>query len=162
MNDYDLLNSIFNYDPETGIFTYKIKPCSWKNIGDIAGSINGKGYWQLRYKNRYFRANRLAWLLYYGEWPKGVIDHKDTDILNNKIDNLRDIEANKNQQNQRRPSKNNKTGYLGVSYKPDKNKYYSTIMLNRKSKHIGSFRTPEEAHEAYIRAKRELHEYGTL
>lgn len=161
-NDYDILNKIFEYDPITGLFIYKVKPCAWLNIGDPAGTLIEKGYWSLTYKRKRYRAHRVAWLLYYKKWPDGIIDHIDTDKLNNKIDNLRDIEGNKNQQNQRFPSKNNTTGYLGVSFDRSRNKYMANIMINRKAKNLGRFNSPEEAYNKYIEAKRILHEYGTL
>lgn len=45
------------------------------------------------------------------------------------------------------------TGYKGVS--PRRNKFVATRRINGIRKYLGSFNTPEEAHEAYLKAKAE-------
>ena len=64
--------------------------------------INGKIY----------RAHRLAWLYMTGKWPKEEIDHKDTNSLNDKIENLRICNDFQNKANRKTPS-TNKTGFKG-------------------------------------------------
>lgn len=49
----------------------------------------------------------------------------------------------------------NKTGYRGVSCRPN-NKYAAQITVNYKTKYVGVFNTPEEAHEAHLKAKKEF------
>lgn len=54
--------------------------------------------------------------------------------------------------------KNNKTtGLLGCHLIKHTGKYAAQITVNRKCIHLGSFSTPEEAHEAYCAAKKVLH-----
>jgi hypothetical protein len=45
--------------------------------------------------------------------------------------------------------KNNTSGYRGVSFVKDRNKYNSYINVNNKSIYLGSFQTPEEGAIAY-------------
>jgi hypothetical protein len=47
----------------------------------------------------------------------------------------------------------NTSGYIGVNYKD--NAYVATGFIDNKKKHIGCFKTPEEASAAYIKAKSE-------
>ena len=63
-------------------------------------------------------------------------------------------------QNQKRAKKNNKLGILGVSVK--KGRFIAQIQVNKKGIHLGSFDTADEAHEAYLHAKREMHDTCTI
>jgi hypothetical protein len=54
----------------------------------------------------------------------------------------------------------NKVGLLGVSMKG--NRFRAQITINQKKKMLGTFATATEAHEAYVKAKREIHIGGTL
>lgn len=104
------------------------------------------------------RAHRIAWLLMTGAWPEQEIDHIDGNRSNNCWSNLREVEHVLNSHNQRRPSKNNSTGALGVSMGPSKTSpYLAGIRVDGKRIHLGSFRTLEEAESAYLTAKRQMH-----
>ena len=46
--------------------------------------------------------------------------------------------------------------YKGVCWNKNKNKWKSQITINSKQKHLGSFTSEEEAHEAYQKALKEL------
>jgi hypothetical protein len=104
---------------------------------------------------------RLIWLYVTGEWPTGYIDHIDGDPQNNRIANLRDVSPRVNSQNRGRPPKHNKTGLMGVHYDSrDRaiHKYRARLHINGKQVSLGTFMTAEEAHLAYMDAKRKLHE----
>lgn len=153
----NLLKEFLHYDFETGIFNWKTKPSKKTCIGDIVGRIN-KGYIEIKICGRRYFAHRLAWLYVYGNLPKNKIDHIDHDPLNNRIDNLRDVTNAENIQNQIRCQKNNKSsGLLGVSWHKRERKYRAQIRVFGKNKYLGVFDTAEEAHNAYIDAKRIYH-----
>ena len=57
-----------------------------------------------------------------------------------------------------KPRKNNKSGYRGVSLNKRTNRYVADITFKGKRHHLGEFDTAEEAHDAYLKAKEELHE----
>lgn len=105
-------------------------------------------------------AHRLAWLYVYGEWPKDMIDHVNGDGTFNAISNLREADNTLNKQNQRIPNKNSKSKLLGAYAR--KEKFRSQIMVNRKAIGLGTYETAEEAHQAYLSAKRELHRSCTI
>jgi len=119
------------------------------------------GYLQIYIDRRPYLAHRLAWLYVHGEWPgSGYIDHVNGNKLDNRLNNLREATNGQNMQNQVRPHKNNRSGYLGVSRSRDR--YVAQIRKNNKTYHLGVFDTPEDAHARYLHEKQRLHEYGTL
>ena len=157
------LKKLLHYEPETGVFTWKVRPSlkSRRRAGDVAGcrwnkpprrviGIDGTNY----------LAYRLAFLFMTGEFPLLGVDHKDTDPSNDAWDNLREASDEINQQNRRRPSKKNRCGLLGVSKK--RNGYCAQISIDKKQTYIGTFDTPELAHAAYVAAKRIHHPGCTL
>lgn len=124
--------------------------------GRTAGTVNGaRGYRQIRVDKRVVMEHRLVWLRVYGAFPKGEIDHINGDHGDNRIENLRDVSAGVNMQNLRVPRRTNKIGLLGVTRSGKR--FRATIRTNGKAKYLGSFDTPDEAHEAYINAKRSMH-----
>jgi hypothetical protein len=158
------LKENLHYNPETGVFTRIIANCNSIKIGEIAGGQDVRGYIQIRVLGKNYKAHKLAWFYTYGVWPSKFLDHEDTNKSNNKINNLREATNSENQQNVKKFQKNNKLGFLGVvEIKNSKtNRYRANIQINNKSIHIGNFPTAEEAHEAYLNKKRELHPFNTL
>jgi len=157
------LKELLYYDQLTGVFKWKIKPRQSVNIGDIAGTILKKGYISIAINRKRYQAHRLAWLYVYGKWPENQIDHKDTVKHHNWIKNLREATNTQNQQNKIVANRNNKSsGILGVQLDKRSCKYKASIRVDYKPIHLGYFETKEEAHEAYITAKRELHPFNTI
>ena len=156
------LVEVLRYEPDTGNFYWLIRPSDNVFIGDLAGGIDGKGYGIIRIDDKYFRSHRLAWFYHYGEWPEKDIDHINGDILDNRINNIRDVSKTINMQNQRRAQKGSTSGFLGVSHNKKIGKYVAKIRANGKTSTLGAYATAEEAHTAYVQAKRKLHEGCTI
>lgn len=159
----ELVRSLICYDPATGRMTWRVTRGPKARAGDQAGVID-KGRWNIGICGRVRLAHRVIWLYMTGDWPKYDIDHINGDATDNRWVNLRDVETRVNVENQRKANKKNKTGFLGVRFvKSGKRKpYVAKIGVHGKSIYLGGFGTPEEAHEAYIRAKRKYHEGCTL
>ena len=158
MSDADFIRSILMYDQVTGIFTWS-KNARNDVSGRKAGTVCKRGYVSIGVKGRIFKAHRLAWLYVYGDWPYGQIDHIDGNKSNNKISNLRDVNQSINQQNRYREKSDNKLGVLGVSLWSDgRAGFKSQITVNGRCRYLGTFKTSEEAHEVYLKAKKQLHE----
>ena len=146
------LRELLHYDPTTGIFT-NVSPRKKIVVGSIAGGLDhGSGYWMIGLDRRRYYAHRLAWLYMTGEWPEQMIDHLDGNRANNVFVNLRDAERAINQQNVRRPLPNTASGLLGAFKK--RNKWTSNVRAFGQVIRLGSFDTAEEAHAAYLQAKR--------
>lgn len=170
----EYLKSILDYDPLTGVFTWKERPICDFNCERLrngwntkysfkdAGRIKSDGYVQIGINRKRYAAHRLAWLYIYGEWPKNEIDHINGFRNDNRLSNIRESTRSENMQNKKTSHKNNKCKYLGVYFCNRSKRFVSIIALNNKTKYIGKFNDPESAHDAYLKAKRELHEFCTI
>jgi hypothetical protein len=97
---------------------------------------------------------------HHGEMPSEHIDHIDGNPSNNRIDNLRKASSAENAQNQRRARANNRLGLQGVHRVGDR--FRAVVHKDYIKHHLGYYATAEEAHEAYLSAKRQLHSFNTL
>jgi hypothetical protein len=95
--------------------------------------------------------------------PLGIeIDHIDGNRLNNQKSNLRFATSSQNKMN-RGPRKDNKSGYKGVSWHKERNKWTARIMINGEYKHLGLFDNILNAVNAYNKiAKTYYGEYAWL
>ena len=87
---------------------------------------------------------------------KRLCDHINGDTLDNRRSNLRIVTSQGNSHNcvYRRTSSSR---FQGVVWRKRRNKWEACIRLNGHQKHLGHFTSEEEAHEAYLQAKRRLH-----
>lgn len=105
-------------------------PWSKNYLGYIAGKVNGKDVYLHRFIMGY---------------PEGkVVDHINGDKLDNRKQNLRICTIRQNIMNAK-VSKNNTSGYTGVSLRSDRELYRANIMVNRKQIYLGSFEKIEDA-----------------
>lgn len=153
--DLDELRRLLSYDPDTGVITWKVKRRSVP-AGRAAGCIDkSTGYMRVCLFGSSIYAHRVAWALFYGEWPDTILDHRDHCKTNNRIKNLRKTDDSKNQTNARRAR--NASGHRGVFWHPVGKKWFAAIVANGKRVHLGMFANPDEAASAYRAAAREMH-----
>lgn len=160
----ECVDNLFTLDIETGFLYWKprnIKRFDTKYAGKRAGSLftcglDKKLYRRVRVNNKDVSEHRVIWVILYGVEPK-YIDHINGDGTDNRPANLRECESlSENLYNIGMRSYNT-TGLKGVSKRKDSNKYYSFIRIKGKNKYLGVFDTPEEAHETYVAAAKQLH-----
>ena len=80
-----------------------------------------------------------------------VIDHIDGNGLNNRRNNIRICSVTENNWNTK-VSRANRSGYAGVHWDRRKGKWRASIGFKGKDIHLGRFKDPMKAHEAYLRA----------
>lgn len=143
------LRAHFSYDHCSGEIRWILPTTDHIRSGDKAGWVTDGGYLKICFKRRQYLGHRVAWAMYHGEWPVSLIDHVNGDCLDNRIVNLRLCNPEQNGANSRR-RKDNVCGFKGVSFKPrHRLKFQARIRSGGKQVSLGSFATPEEAHEAY-------------
>lgn len=152
------LKALLYYDPETGIFTWVSDPGRKSFVGKEAGSKD-RGYVRIIIRRKHYYAHRLAWFYVTGAWPEQEIDHKIG--KSNAWGNLREASSSMNKENARAARASNRgTGLLGAY--PFCGRFKSCITVKKKQIHLGMFDSAEAAHEAYVAAKRALHEGCTI
>jgi hypothetical protein len=147
------VREVLNYDPDTGIFTWKIHRHSRRKPGDVAARYEPGKRKYICIDNRDYLAHRLAWLHVHGEWPNCLVDHVNGDPGDNRLANLRLATYAQNLSNSR-VKKSNKLGLKGVQEYRSSGRYVARITVDKKIMHLGSFASPSEAHAAYVSAAR--------
>ena len=119
------IKSHFSYNPQTGLIIRNDRINS-------NGSLDKDGYLIIKIKGRQYKAHRLAWFLFYGEFPNMEIDHINRDRKDNRITNLRVSSRLENVLNiKQSPNKN--TGVIGIyidKYTKGLKKKFSTRFVN--------------------------------
>ena len=154
----DVLSRL-HYDPETGVFTWKVRVMSHgggKAPGDVAGAV--RQYILLTMFGLTYRAHHIAWLVMTGEWPPTDmdIDHIDGDKHNNAWSNLRLATRSQNNMNTSQPRSDNTSGYRGVYRLGRGNGWFARISVNGKIVHLGCFPTFEAAKRARVAQERKV------
>lgn len=151
------VRELLDYDPATGVLRWRVTYSSHARAGRVAGCVADGGYRFIRIDRTLYKAHRLAWLLTYGHWPPDGVDHRNGDTSDNRLLNLREATQAENTQNVLGARSDNSNGYRGVSRNHER--WMAAIIVNGKRRYLGTFDTPEEAHAAYLAAKRELHPF---
>lgn len=158
----DRLREVVDYDLQTGEFTRRVRLAQRHKVGDRADFIvtggGLAGYRRVSLDSKRYLAHRLAWLHVYGQMPLGEIDHINGDPSDNRIANLRDVPRVVNAENVRRPRATNQSGRLGVYWHKGCSKWRARIQVRGKGISLGLFDDADEAHCAYVEAKRRLHQ----
>lgn len=144
------------YRPEPERFFEKIDKqpdgC-WIWTGSLVG---GTGYGQFTEgrTRKKINAHRWSYVWHMGPVPEGmVVDH----ICHNRAcvnpEHLRAVTYQENNQNRGVLNRNNTTGYRGVWWCKQTQRYGAQIVINRKAKFLGRYSTAEEAAEVARKAR---------
>jgi HNH endonuclease len=151
------LKQALDYNPQTGIFTWKAGVSRKCPAGTIAGTPSFYGYIHICIAGKKHYAHRLAWLYIYGEFPKDAIDHVNRNKSDNRLGNLRPGNKSLNSAN----AKGRRDGLKGAFR--NRRRWMGMITVNGKKKYLGNFLTEQEAHAAYAEAaKKHFGEYHCL
>lgn len=148
------LQDIFHYDTE-GYLVWKKAPRRGVRALSRAGYERKDGYWIIALKRHGSPKllHRLIFLYHHG-WCPDLIDHKDKDHTNNRIENLRPSDKTFNAHNSDYVF--GSTPYRGVSWSKHLNKFVAYFKHKNKRTYLGSFNTAEEAYTVYSAKKKEV------
>jgi hypothetical protein len=140
--DHAALLEVLFYDPDTGIFIWKISRGRCK-AGQKAGSVNAKGYIEIHVFGKKYLAHQLAWFYMTAEWPEDQVDHWNRLPGDNTWLNLREADTAKQTINSVRANP------YGRGVVKSGSKFKSSIGVDGKRLYLGTFNTVAEAQEAY-------------
>lgn len=170
----EFLRECFDFSEETGILTWRLRPVHhFENEGrsrqfnkTFAGKEAGCKYQANSTQGLYYKVvnvfwngktanymvHRLVWVWLYGTIPDGLrVDHKDTNGINNRPDNLRLADLTQNGYNKRITKRDLPRGVYVAG-----KKFKVHFSVRHKSFHLGTFETIEAASAAYEKKAREL------
>lgn len=156
------LREVLHYDADGGVFFWKLRR-GRQRAGAIAGSLKPDGYIYTGVDGFDHKAHRLVFLYQTGQWPLHCVDHINGNRADNRWFNLRDVPFAVNCQNKRtaKPGKLY-SNLIGVTRHKPSGLWVAAVKLNGKDRYRKYFRSEQEAHEAYLEAKRELHVGSTI
>lgn len=147
----DRLRSSLDYNPDTGVFLWKISPVNSVSVGSRAGTLRLDGYRAISIDRRQHLEHVLAWLYMTGSYSDTEIDHINIDKADNKWANLRSATLSQNRLNVPR-RRDNTSGFKGVSYHKATKSYSARIQIDGKRIELGRRRTAGEAAILYADA----------
>ena len=143
----DTLNEMFRY--HNGKLYNKYTRNNNAREGEEVGYKHTNGYIITQINGKVYRLHRIIYIMFNGHIPQRTeIDHINRDRSDNRIENLRLVTRQQNTFN---------TAAKGCSFHKRSKKWIASIRLDGKLHHLGSFTTEEEAHKAYLEAKKKLH-----
>ena len=147
------LRECLNYDAQTGILRWKVRPVKHFKDARAANSWNTRYAGQLAFhnKNKFghftgrvndqpYLAHRVIWKIVTGKEPPVIIDHKDRCADNNKWDNFRSATKSQNNMNSDIPR--------GIWFDTSRNKFMAHIKKDRRRIFLGRFDKQEDAQAA--------------
>lgn len=150
------LRYLLDYDPESGLFSWKNPQSKRCKVGQVAGSVDGGGYVQISIDGKRYKAHRLAHLHMTGEFPENEVDHINRVKTDNRWSNLREATSQQNKMNSYRADKNT-SGKKGVSWNKQMDKWMAYISVDGKNYHLGYYNDIEDAATAYATIAKILH-----
>ena len=155
-----MLEKEFDMIPIPGFPYYFVKGTDivsqkWGKFRILKQAITSHGYFVVGLldpngKQKIKKVHRLLAQAYLSDYSEDLdVDHIDRCRSNNSISNLRMVTRSENHQN--------RSGVKGYCFDKAIGKWKSLIYFNKKLKHIGYYDTEQEAHQAYLDAKKIHH-----
>jgi hypothetical protein len=117
--------------------------------------VNGNGREHIYFGHRVFEGTNIRLHRFIMGCVKGdgrIVDHINGNTLDNRKSNLRFVTPSQSQCNQH-GHRDSLTGLKGVCWDNQKKRWRAGIRSEPyKTRHLGFFATPEEAHQAYAKA----------
>jgi len=172
--DINVLRNLLDYDPQTGILTWRARGPEWFKGTDPRGAQWAANNWNAKFAGKSalncsqrsgYRtgavlaiplvAHRVAYAIHTGltEFPE--LDHINGDRADNRIVNLRPVSHSENAQNTALYSSNT-SGYHGVMWEKSHKAWAVKINIGGRQRRIGRFKNKDDAIAARKRAETAL------
>lgn len=122
-----------------------------KEAGFLHVGARGERYWRVKVDGFMHHRSRLIFALHSGRWPEDgmEVDHINGDSTDDRPSNLREVTRQQNAWNRNKTRSDLPMGVIERA----SGRFVARVTRNRKTRHIGVFCSPDEAHAAY-RAER--------
>ena len=157
----DALTKLLHYDEDTGAFS-RLITAGGQTRGARAGSLDAEGYRVISVHGARYKAHRLAYFYMTGKWPRCQVDHINMIHDGNRWSNLREATNGENHQNIRTHRSGSSSQTLGASWHRNIGKWQAQIQSDNKKVCLGYFSTKQQAHAAYMKAKKAFHPFGEI
>lgn len=146
-----LLWEMFSYNPITGIL-YRIKSPN-NRVPDNSPCLyqTSSGHYTTALSKQYYKVHRLVYKWVTGKDPSGLVEHSNDIPTDNRFWNLIDS----TERNNRIREKSFKGGVKGY-VKLHNDTYQARIKINARSYCLGTFKSPDEAHQIYLEALKKV------
>ena len=148
MITHERLKEVLDYNPDTGIFRWRVTASNRAVAGSTAGSPDDDGYLKIRVDGRLYLAHRLAILYTDGYLPENTVDHKDRIPWHNWRLNLREA-SHQCQVRNCGMRKDNRSGVKGVYWDKTTGRWAAYVRVGGVMSNLGRFDNLLEA--AYTR-----------
>jgi len=146
--DYDYTTGGLIWLPRSREHFASDKSCKTWNTrfaGKIAGSPTDKGYRRICLLDRSYKEHHIVWIYCHGRKHVGQIDHINHNGRDNRIENLREISGNSENQKNAALDKRNKSGVNGVRWSKNRKRWLAQIKSEGKAYNLGEYTSFDEA-----------------
>jgi hypothetical protein len=138
-------------------FEKRFVPCPTSGCWLWIGSTLKNGYGVMTVENKTVYAHHFSMILHGKDVESGLdVDHVCGNRACVNPDHLRLATRSQNMMNTGM-QKRNTSGFKGVCWDKQRNKWRSAIGIGRRSVYLGRFDNPEDAYSAYCHAAKTLH-----
>ncbi|MGR7031655.1 HNH endonuclease [Klebsiella aerogenes] len=132
------LKELLDYNPDTGVFLWKVKRAGTAKAGTVAGTPHKNGYYCITIDGKLYLLSRIAYFMATGKQPFEV-DHINGVRNDNRALNLRPANRSENCFNKSVRS-DSLTGIKGITWIKDLKKWQARCTgRDRKRIHLGYF-----------------------
>lgn len=140
----DRLKYLLSYDPDTGVFRWRVFRPPYVIPGSVAGCVHYDGYRVVTVDGTQYRGGRLAFFYMTGRWPVPTVDHINRDRLDDRWCNLREADISLQILNRDMPERG-----LPVGVYRHRSRFTSKITRQGVVILLGTFDSPEDASAAF-------------